>query len=444
MQDPRGHLLSTRSETAAAACNAGVDGYVRWRLAAVGHLEVASEADSGFALPVLVRGWMLHGARGARFAPRLAELLSTAEATVNRDDERECAVFEALLAARAGQDIMAATVLEALLDRYPTDLLAHRLVQFELFWNGRSRWMRDVAERAAPHWHPGLAGYPAYQSMRAFAAEEAGDYAHAERCGREAVEFDPTDPWGAHAVAHVLLMQHRIDEGAAWLEGLAGNWGEVTQFRHHLWWHYALFALERGEHERVLALVTSEIRNPDSPLVQAAPDATVDIQNVASLLLRLELRGVDVGEHWSILADVCAGRVADHSNAFGSVHDMMVLAATGQIDAARTLLANLREFAAANEGTLANAYRSAGVAAGEAVLAHRLGDHATVVSTLSPVRHDLPLIGASHAQRDVLYQLLVDSARRLERADLVRIYLRDVERIGFVGVDGRTLYREAA
>ena len=50
------------------------------------------------------------------------------------------------------------------------------------------------------------------------------------------------------------------------------------------------------------------MRNPDSPLVRAAPHATIDIQNVASTLLRLDLRGVDTGEHWQIFAGICAGR----------------------------------------------------------------------------------------------------------------------------------------
>jgi hypothetical protein len=91
-------------------------------------------------------------------------------------------------------------------------------------------------------------------------------------------------------------------------------------------------------------------------------------------------------------------------------------------------------------GNLATSYRSAGIAVCEAVLAHRKGEHQRVLEVLSPVRHDLYLIGGSHAQRDVFYQLLIDSAHRLGRADLVAVYLNDVRRIGFENVDQRTLY----
>lgn len=440
MQDSRGHELSTRSEAAASACSAGSDGYVRFRQTAPSDLEAASAADPDFALPLIIRGWMLHSARSLRFAPKIVELMSAAEDRLNQEDRRERALLQALKSARSGDAITAASTLETLLDHYPTDLLAHRLVQFELFWNGRTGWMRDIADRAAPHWHSGLSGFSAFQSIRGFSNAECGQYDIAERCGREAIEIDPTDPWGAHAVTHVLFMQGRTDEGMDWLQGLSGNWQEVTQFRHHLWWHLALFVLERGDTERALELVESEIRNPDSPLVRNVPDAGTDIQNVASLLLRLELMGVDVGSRWSVLAEICASRVADHSSAFTSAHDMMVLAATGQFDLAQDLLDNLRDYAATSTGSLATAYGAAGIAACEAILAHRRGDHASVLSHLSPVRHDLSLVGASHAQRDVFFQILLNSAAKQGRNDLVRLYLRDMARLGFEHVSERSVY----
>ena len=173
------------------------------------------------------------------------------------------------------------------------------------------------------------------------ASEEAGYLDDAERFGREAVEITPSDIWGAHAVAHVHMMRGDIAEGISWLEGLAPNWREANQMRHHNWWHLCLLLLETGEYERILELLTSEVRPPDSPLVIASPAASIDIQDVASVLLRLELSGVDVGDHWEVLAPLCAGRIHNHGNAFGNVHDMLVLAATGQFAEADTLLSSM-------------------------------------------------------------------------------------------------------
>ena len=425
-----------------AACEAGIESFNRNRADAMSHLDAAITADDGFALPRIAKAWMLQSARDANYAETIQALMRAAEARLDESNDRDSCYLTALNLAFAGRGVESATVLEGLLDRCPTDLLAHRLVQLELFWNGRAQWMLDITERAAPHWNEKIEGYATFLSCRSFSNEEAGRYTQAEHDGRAAVEMDNTEPWGTHSVAHVLFMQGRNHEGVAWLESLSPNWGAVNQLRHHLWWHLCLFLLERSQHERILTLLSAEVRNPDSPLVKAAPDAIIDIQNVASMLLRLELRGVAVGDQWLVLADICEKRVHNHHNAFSNLHDMMVLAATGQFQKAEELLRSLEEFIESGEGSLVTSYRVAGVAACRAALAHRRKEYRQVIEVLAPVRHDLPLLGGSHAQRDVLYQVLIDAARRVGRGDLISIFLNDVRRIGFDKVERRTLYRD--
>ena len=440
--DDRGHRLNSASTPAVESYNQGLHSFACWRTDTFAHLDTAIELDPSFAMAHLAKGWVLQTGRSDTFKPNILALLDAAQPCLSPDDARERAYFDGLVHAVNGRGIEAATTLEAMLLENPRDLFAHRLVQFEMFWNGRVNWMNAVAERAASAWDASVHDYGCFLSVRAFSNEEAGNFELAERCGREAVEIDAGDCWGTHAVAHVLVMQGRIDDGVAWLEGLAGNWEEANQMRHHLWWHLCLFLLERGEHERIVELLTSQIRNPESPLVQAVPDATIDIQNVASLLMRLELRGVEVSAHWPMLAEVCAARVHNHGNAFSNAHDMMVLTATGQMSLAHELLRSIRAHAESSSHSLGVSYRAAGTAVCEAVLAHRTGDYEAVISLLSPVRHDLPLIGGSHAQRDLFYQMLIDAAHRLGRGGLVRAYMADVSRIGFGNVERRTLYRD--
>ncbi len=441
--DSRGLPLDTGDAAAADAFNKGMRSYVTWRTDAFDHLDAAIAADPGFAMAKLGKGWILQTARSAKFRPVIDGLLEGME--IDQSDTRAVAYRDSLAAAVAGRGVEASSIMEAYLAETPTDLLAHRLVQFELFWNGRASLMRAITERAVPFWTDDTPDYGCFLSCRSFSNEEAGDYELAEKCGRDAVALDPYDCWGTHAVAHVLVMQGRIDDGTDWLEGLSGNWAEANQIGHHLWWHLCLFLLERGEHERILELFDTRIRNPESPLVKAAPDATIDLQNVASLLMRLELRGVDIGDRWNVMADVCAGRVHDHGNAFSNAHDIMVLAGCGRFDQAEELIGSARAFAASDEtGSLVTSYRAAGVAVCEAVLAHRRRDWGHVIELMAPVRHDLHLIGGSHAQRDIFYQMLIDAARRAGRADLIGLYFDDIRRIGFDLVDQRTLYRDAA
>jgi len=443
--DSRGLAVSGNDPDAVDACLAGIEGYNHWRLDTMGHLDGAIAADAGFALPRIVKAWILHMGRSDSFTAKVHELIAEADGCIDPSNGREVTLLNALKTAARGDGIGAGTLLEAHLEHHPTDLLAHRLVQFELFWNGRASWMRDIIERAAPHWSTAIEGFHQFLSCRAFSNEEAGHYEAAESYGRRAVEMQPADVWGTHAVAHVLVMQGRITDGVEWLESLCGNWQAANQLKHHLWWHLCLFLLEKHEHARILELLASEIRNPESPLVKALPDATIDLQNVASLLMRLELRGIDVGDRWQLIADICEGRITNHANAFSNAHDMMVLAASGRFEQAQALLDSMREYLqgeSAQSGNLAGSYRSAGLALCQGLLAHRKGQYAEVVDALAPIRHDLPRIGGSHAQRDLFYQVLIDAAYRLGRTDLVNLFLHDVRRIGFDRVTDRTLYRD--
>jgi hypothetical protein len=443
LSDHYGFEMSTTDAAAAAAYDTGGRSFVAWRADAIGHLNKAIEADANFVLPKLLKAWILHSARTAKFNPVVDSLLAAAQPFLGDAPARERALAEAVRVAHGGNLQAGVAVLETHLALNPTDIVAHRLLQFELFWSGESQWMRDIAERAAPAWNENVPDFAHFQAVRAFSNEEAGDYETAEKAGRDAVAREPESAWGAHAVAHVLVMHGRIDEGVDWLEGLTGNWDRANQIGHHNWWHLCLFLLERGEHDRILNLLETKIRNPEAPLIKAMPDATIDLQNVASLLKRLEMRGVNVGDRWQTIAEHCAARTEDHDNPFSSAHDAMTLAAVGRYDLVEELATNMRRVGAV-PGTLGDTTRVLGAPLVEAMAAHHKGEHARVVDLMWPIRRGLAQVGGSHAQRDIFFQVLVDSARRAGRDELVEILFSDIAGIGFGRVRERTVYRDAA
>jgi hypothetical protein len=443
MMDHYGFQISTSDPDAGKIFAQGASSFVGWYADAMGLINAAIKADPDFVTAKLLKAWILHAARTEKFRPVVCGLLAEvtphlAEATV-----RDQTLARAVEVASGGSLQGGVSLLESYLADNPTDILVHRLAQFELFWSGESRWMRDIAERAAPAWSEDTTDYAQFLAVRAFSNEEAGDYEMAERCGRGAVERVPESAWGAHAVAHTLVMQGRAEEGAAFLEPLSNNWGRSNQIAHHCWWHLCLFLLERGDYDRILHLLDTQVRNPDSPLVKAMPDATIDLQNVASLLTRLELRGVNVGDRWNTIAEICADRIHDHTNPFSSAHDAMVLAAVGRFDLVDALVDSMRQVDG-GLGPTAAATRIIGTPLVQAMAAHRFGDFDKVVDLLWPVRRDLHQVGGSHAQRDVFFQVLVDAAVRAGRKSEVRILLDDIASIGFEHVTARSLYREAA
>jgi len=442
LSDSYGFEISTADPAAAAAFDEGARSFVAWRADAVGLLDKAIGMDAGFIAPRLLKAWILHAARTDKFRPIVQGLLAEVAPHLGDAPAREQAMARAVSVAQQGNLQAGVAVLERYLAEHPTDLLVHRLAQFELFWSGESKWMRDLVERAAPAFNENTPDYAHFLAVRAFSNEEGGDYATAEQCGRGAVEREPESAWGAHAVAHTLLMQGRVEEGAAFMSALSGNWGKANQIAHHNWWHLALFLMERGEYDRVLELLDTKIRNPDSPLVKAMPDATIDLQNVASLLERLELRGVDVGGRWNTIAEICAGRIADHANPFASAHDAMVLAAVGRFDLVAALVDGMRTQAGAR-GVMGAVTQTVGAPLAAAMAAHRAGEYGKVVDLLWPIRRSLHQVGGSHAQRDIFFQVLMDAALRAGRRVEAGVLLGDIAGIGFERVGERSLYREA-
>ena len=241
-----------------------------------------------------------------------------------------------------------------------------------------------------------------------------------------------------------MIMEGRHAEGVAWLDGLKDHWADANQMSFHLWWHRCLFHLELGEHDAVLDCYDNWVRNRELPLTQSLPDLYIDMQNGASMLLRLELRGTRVGDRWDELAELTLKRLDDHTSPFTSPHYAAILAAAGRFDEAQTLLASMRDFAAADSGTLGPRYAVAAFPAAEAAIAHRKGDHARVVDLLMPVRRMLWQMGGSHAQRDLFFLLLADAARALGRADVLAIVLADIAAAGFADPASRVGYTEAA
>ncbi len=427
-RDIHGLRISTSAE-GAAAFDRALTGYLKYRADAGVRLTELLEVDGEFALAHCLKGYFaMLSYKQANVATAQNAVQNARQFSANATG-RERAHIAALDAWIAGDLDRALGVWEQILNEHPHDVLAFRLAHFNNFWLGRPDAMRASVERVKPAWNAELPAYGTILSCHCFALEECGDYAEAEASGRAAIEIDPGDVWGTHGVAHVMEMQGRHDDGIAWLDELERNWDGAANLVHHLWWHRALFHLERREFEAVLDLYDRRFRNLSAPLTQAQPDLYIDVQNAASMLMRLELLGLDVGDRWSEIADKAQARVGDCLSAFTQPHWMMALAAAGRDDAAQRMLDALRA-TQAGQGTVARIVAEVALPVSEAVLMHRKGAFARALDLMRPVLGDVHRLGGSHAQQDVLLQLYLDCALKADCADDVRLILRTAGRQG--------------
>ena len=421
--DLHGLPLSTASAQAAAAFDRTLLGYLKYRADVAARLADVLAADGEFGLAHCLKGYFALLSYKQANVPVAIEAARTARRFSTHTTAREQAHVAALEAWIGGDLDGAIDVWEDILGEHPRDVLAFRLAHFNNFWLGRANEMRASVERVLPAWSRELAGYGTILSCRSFAHEECGDYATAEPAGRAAIEIDPGDVWGTHAVAHIMEMQGRHAEGIAWLDELERHWDGGNNLLHHLWWHRALFHLEAREFDAVLDLYDRRFRNLASPLTQAQPDLYIDVQNAASMLFRLELLGVDVGYRWSEIADKAEARIGDCLSAFTLPHWMMALAATGREAAAGRMLEGMGAFAA-GEGTVQRIVGAVALPICQAALAHRRGEHGRAVDLMRPALDDMHRLGGSHAQQDVLMQLFLESAVKADCANDVRLILR--------------------
>ena len=306
-----------------------------------------------------------------------------------------------------------------ILDAHPTDLLAFRISDTIWFRHGQTQPILEQADRVAPRWSADLPGYDCAQTIWAFAHEEVGDTKGAERAVDAALERDPTNYFAHHVKAHVMDTDCRAREGSDWLGSQVVNWSLGNNLIHHLWWHRALLRLDLGEVDAVMASYDQDIRNFDDPMTKATPDHYVDLQNAAALLWRLEQLGLDVGDRWEELADKAEARIGEAGHLLMVPHLMLALVATGRDAAAARFLAALRDLAADPSLWTAPAIANVVIPVCEAVQAHRRGDHARVVDLLAPRQAQIRLLGGSNAQRDMFFQMLIDSAMKAERRDVV-------------------------
>lgn len=340
-----------------------------------------------------------------------AAALSGAPATM-----REMAFVHALGDWLSGRPSRAVTRIEVVLALNPRDALAMKMIQAIHFVMGRPQAMRASVEGVLDAWgdHPAR-GY--LLGCHAFTLEETGEYARAERTGRQGVDLAPDDAWGLHAVAHVFDMTGRARDGLDWLNGREGSWAHCNNFRFHVWWHRALMHLDLSEHDAALALYDADIRAEKT-------DDYRDISNGASLLARLELEGVDVGNRWEELADLSERRATDGCLAFADLHYMLALCGGERDSAATAMIARMRKAnAAVCEAQRIIAHPGLHVAQG--LQAFAAGEYSTAWMHLRAGHGDLQRIGGSHAQRDVFDRITIEAALRGGYTEAAAALLRD-------------------
>ncbi len=444
LEDAHGQSLTCSGAAARVAFDTAFSRYLAFRSDAADAVADLIDIDPHCPLAYVLRGEMMLLANDHRLIPAARADAACAIRLAAGASERERAHAAALGHWADGDLDRAMAIWEERVTADPRDILAFRMHHSNAFWLGRRTDMMRLADRIRPHWSADLPAYVAVLACRAFAHEECASHVVAEADGREAVTLDPSDPWAAHAVAHVLEMQGRGDEGVAWLAGLSGRWDKCNSFVHHLWWHMALYHLEAGRFDDVLDLYDRRFRNLEAPLIKALPDLYIDMQNAISMLFRLERQGVDVGGRWEELAEKAANRAGDNTSPFTQVHWLYALARIDRFADLERMLDAMAEHVAANSTTVAPVIEQCALPIGRAIAAAASGDARTAADLMRPVLPRMDRMGGSRAQQAFLDELFLDMAEKAGNSDDRSLILKKAAESHEVPPHGRLGFRDAA
>lgn len=411
MGTDRHGLSLTGSAEAVAAYDRALGHLIRFQPEVITAIGDSVAADPGCVMARVAGAYLELMSTEARSVKAAREALGEA---VDSGNPRERAHLAAARRWIAGDMAGAGALLEALSIRYPKDLLALFVGHQIDFLRGDAVTLRDRIGRALGAWDDADPESGYLYGMYAFGLEECNSYDQSAEAGQRAIEANPDDVWGIHAVAHTFEMRGQIPGGVRFMRQRQENWTRGNFLSVHNSWHFALYLLQAGDVPGALAVYDTAIRHAGSE------DVAMALLDASALLWRMWLEGTDVGDRWRSLAEAWARILEPGFYPFNDMHAIMAFTGNGEPNRARDVLEALQRVA--RDGDPATTGWSMTSAVGlpvcRALVHFGAGEYDMVIAELLPVRTRVHEFGGSHAQRDAVERTLLEAAIRAGHADL--------------------------
>lgn len=350
-------------------------------------LEHANAHDDGFALGSVFCG--VYRVLGGCPLDDRDLLTDVTRANERARSSRERAHVEALNQLAAGEFTAAAKGWDAI-DGF--DFAAVRFAHDVYLHVGDAPRRLHSSERAMGRWSESDPWWSFVAGQHSFSLEEAGFLDEAESLGWRALDLDPMDLWALHSLAHVYETVGDSAASLAMLRARQDVWATQDQLSVHVWWHLALRLIAERAFDDALD-IHDELR----------PSATTPFRmcDLISLLWRLELQGVDVGDRWGPLADAFAARPEHHTSGFLDLHGAMVFSRVPEHPSAPTFFEGVVDMHRSGRSENDHTFREV---VAPLVDAFRVGESdpsraAALLDQTDRFRHR---IGGSVAQRDIV------------------------------------------
>jgi hypothetical protein len=412
--DGRG-LEMSGSAAAVAAYDRAIDHLIRFQPEVV-EASAAAAGDPSCVLAGVFCAYLALMSTEAGAVAGAEQALSAAPAAVSAGSlpPRERAHLAAARRWVAGDMTGAGALLAEISVRWPRDLLALFTGHQVDFFTGDAVNLRDRIGRALGAWHDDDPQAGFLHGMYAFGLEECNLYGQSADVGRRAVELNPDDVWGIHAVVHTHEMQGEIPDGIRFLRDREAQWQTGNFLNVHNSWHYALYLLQGDDVDGALAVYDRVLHHAGSA------DVALDLLDATALLWRLQLEGISAGDRWRPLAQAWARLLAPGFYPFNDMHAIMAFVGAGDLARADEVIAALERVVAEGDRATTGWQMTSGVGLPvcRSVVCFGRGRYQQVLDELMPIRNRVHEFGGSHAQRDAVERTLLEAAIRASRTDL--------------------------
>jgi hypothetical protein len=409
-RDDRGNPVGTTCEDALLSAEMAL-----WRLLTgqgcpQADLHTAALHDAHWALPLLMRAGQLVMQGGDVNHAAAQQTLQQAQTALSDAPPREQAHAQALALLLEGRAGAACRLWDQLLVEHPGDVLALYWAQCTDHDRGDPSQLALRPARVLPEWDEEDPLYPQVLGLWAFGLQAQQALAQGEDTARRALAMDARVPAAIHAVAHVMHLQGRFDDGAAWLrhhqpqwsqaEGEASGHAAAQAHAAHLWAHTALCRLEGLDLKGALRVVDAHLTAPQLRTAH-------DMADAATVLWRLHLLGADVAARAGALARAWRAQPGARigADAFADLHLLLLWLAAGDVAAAEHLVAKAAaQLMASIDARRDNhaVMREVGLPLARGFLAFARGERDVAAQSLFNLRHLAPRCGGTQVEREVI------------------------------------------
>ncbi|XP_059257756.1 tetratricopeptide repeat protein 38 isoform X2 [Mustela nigripes] len=387
--------LSTTSNEACKLFDATLTQYVKWTndrsLGGIeGCLSKLQAADPTFAMGhAIANGLVLIGTGSSVRLDRELDQAVKTMVEVSQTQlltQRERLHVSAVETFAKGNFSRACELWEQILWDHPTDMLALKFSHDAYFYLGYQEQMRDSVARIYPFWTPSIPLSSYVKGIYSFGLMETNFYDKAEKLAKEALSINPTDAWSVHTIAHIHEMKAEIKDGVEFMQSSEAHW--------------------KGEYEAALTIYDNHV----FPSLKAS-GAMLDVVDSCSMLYRLQMEGVSVGERWQEVLPITQKHSRDHILLFNDAHFLMASLGARDSGTTQELLTTLQDASKApGENCQHLLARDVGLPLCQALVEAENGNPGRVLELLLPIRYRIIQIGGSNAQRDIFNQLLIHAA----------------------------------